>query len=171
MNGTDSVAASRYGNYRHILFCSDFSENSDFAFDFALDAALRNTGCTLFLLHVLPEPDAQFWKGYIYDSDQDPDAKAKADIDAKINRTYRPRLPEGIDFQTVFRIGSAADQILAFAKEQAIDLIVIGRQGKGAVRSLFFGNVASKVARQAVCPLLIIPLAFRLRADAAIPEA
>lgn len=159
----------RYGNYRRILFCSDFSENADFAFGFAVDAALRNTGCTLFLLHVLPEPDAQFWKTYIYDSEGDPDAKAKADIDAKIDAVYRPRLPAEIDFRTVFRIGNAADQILAFAAEEQTDLIVIGRQGKGAVRSLFFGDVAAKVARNAACPLLIIPMVFATRFSALSP--
>ena len=43
-------------------------------------AAIRNVGCTLTLLHVIPEPDAQFWKGYIYEVG-DMDAKARADID------------------------------------------------------------------------------------------
>ena len=160
MTDSDAGRMPRYGDYRRILFCSDFSENADFAFGFAVDAAQRNSGSTLYLLHVLPEPDAQFWKTYIYDSDGDPDAKAKADIDARIERDYRPRLPPGLIFETVFRIGSASDQILAFARETAADLIVLGRQGKGAVRSIFFGDVAAKVARHAACPLLIIPLAF-----------
>jgi nucleotide-binding universal stress UspA family protein len=169
MSGNDKAMAGRYGNYRRILFCSDFSENADFAFDFAVDAALRNPGCTLYLLHVLAEPGAQFWKTYIYNSDGDPDAKAKADIDARIASAYLPRLPVEIDFQKVFKIGKAAEQILAFAAEQAVDLVVLGRQGKGAVRSIFFGDVAAKVARNATCPLLIIPMAFARRQAATHP--
>lgn len=157
------ATAQRYGNYRRILFCSDFSRNADFAFDFAVDAAVRNVGCTLYLLHVVPEPEAQFWKGYIYEADQDPDVKARTDIDAKIAATYRARVPAGIDFRPVFRIGNAGQQILAFAEESDIDLLVLGRQGQGAMRSLFFGNVASKVARNAKCPILIVPLAFTSR--------
>ena len=149
-----------HGNFRRILFCSDFSENADFAFGFAVDAAVRNAGSTLYLLHVLPEPDAQFWKTYIYASDADPDAKAKADIDARIARDYLPRLPPGLAFQKVFRIGKAADEILAFAIQEKADLIVLGRQGRGAVRSIFFGDVAARVARNATCPLLIVPMAF-----------
>jgi len=152
-----------HGNFRRILFCSDFSENADFAFGFAVDAAVRNAGSTLYLLHVLPEPDAQFWKTYIYASDADPDAKAKADIDARIARDYLPRLPPGLAFQKVFRIGKAADEILAFAAQEKADLIVLGRQGKGAVRSIFFGDVAARVARNATCPLLIVPMAFARR--------
>ena len=80
MGGSETGLNRRYGNYRRILFCSDFSENADFAFGFAVDAAQRNSGSTLYLLHVLPEPDAQFWKTYIYDSDGDPDSKAKAEL-------------------------------------------------------------------------------------------
>ena len=161
--GDEKRPALQHGNFRRILFCSDFSENADFAFGFAVDAAVRNTGSTLYLLHVLPEPDAQFWKTYIYASDADPDAKAKADIDALIARSYLPRLPPGLDFRKIFRIGKAADEILAFAAEEKADLIVIGRQGKGAVRSIFFGDVAARVARNATCPLLIVPLAFARR--------
>ena len=164
--GDEKRPALQHGNFRRILFCSDFSENADFAFGFAVDAAVRNTGSTLYLLHVLPEPDAQFWKTYIYASDVDPDAKAKADIDALIARSYLPCLPPGLDFRKIFRIGKAADEILAFAAEEKADLIIIGRQGKGAVRSIFFGDVAARVARNATCPLLIVPLAFARRPPA-----
>ena len=75
--------------YKRILFCTDFSENANFAFDFALDSAVRRPGCILYLLHVIPEPEAQFWKTYLYEVD-DIDAKAKQDIDEKIARSYLP---------------------------------------------------------------------------------
>ena len=47
-------------HYQRILFCTDFSENADFAFPFAVDAAARRPGSELYLLHVIPESDAQF---------------------------------------------------------------------------------------------------------------
>lgn len=152
-------ATSRYGHFRRILFCTDFSANADFAFGFAVDAALRNIGSVLHLLHVLPEPDAQFWKGYIYEVDN-VDAKARAEIDRKIDTAYRPRVPSGLDFRTVFRVGSPDKQILDYAHEQEIDLVILGRQGHGSV---FFGNVAARVARHADCPVLIVPMAFAKR--------
>ena len=46
------------GAYERILFCTDFSENADFAFDYAIDAAKRRPGSTLYLFHVIPEPEA-----------------------------------------------------------------------------------------------------------------
>lgn len=154
---------ARYGHFRRILYGTDFSANADFAFGFAVDAALRNIGCKLYLLHVLAEAEAQFWKSYIYEVD-DVDAKARTAIDRKIDTLYRPQVPDGIDFQTVFRVGSPDKQIIDYAREQEIDLIVLGRQGHGSV---FFGNVAAKVATHAACPVLIVPLAFAKRMPAA----
>jgi len=150
---------ARYGHYRRILFCTDFSANADLAFGLAVEAAERNAGCTLTLLHVLPEPEAQFWKSYIYEV-EGVDAKARADIDRKIEETYRPRVPDGIAFRTVFRVGNPAQVILDYAREDQIDLIVLGRQGHGSV---FYGNVASRVARHAECPILVVPMVFAQR--------
>lgn len=146
----------RIGNYQSILFCTDFSENADSAFDFAIDAAIRNIGCTLHLLHVIPEPDAQFWKGYIYDI-ADVDAKARAAIDAKIDTDYRPHVPAGVNLNVVMRIGSATRTILKFAKETDVDLIILGRQGRGAFTHWLLGSVSTKVAQKATCPVLIVP--------------
>lgn len=165
-----SESALRYGHYRKILFCTDFSENANFAFDFAIDAALRNKGCTLWLLHVIPEPDAQFWKGYVYEVG-DVDAKARADIDYALDTDYRPRVPDGVAFQVEMLIGDAARTILDFAEQQGADLIVMGRQGRGAIAQWLLGNVAGKVARKALCPVLVVPLAFKARMPAAAAPA
>ncbi len=143
-------------NYSKILFCTDFSENAQRAFLFALRAARRNSGAELILLHVIPEPDAQFWKGYIYEVG-DMDAKARADIDARIETDYRAQIPAGIPFRVEFRIGDAAPEILAFAKAEKVDLIVVGRQGQNSIAQWLLGNVAGKVARKALCPVLIVP--------------
>ena len=145
-------------DFRRILFCTDFSTNAHEAFGFALGAARRNPDCELILLHVLPEPEAQFWKTYIYEV-ENVDAKARADIDAKIDGDYRTRIPEGVSFRVEIRIGNPAQQILLFARDAKVDLVVLGRQGHGAFEKLLFGNVAGKVARRANCPILIVPKA------------
>ena len=140
-----------------VLYCTDFSENASRAFAYALDAAKLRTGSELHLIHVIPEPDAQFWKSYIYDAEGDVDEKAKKDIDEKIDREYRPQIPEGLVFKTAFRIGKSHAEILKYAEEIGARLIVVGRQGTGALTSLFFGSVAEKVVKKAHCPVLVIP--------------
>ena len=139
-----------------ILFCTDFSENADLAFTFALAAAIRHVGSTLYLLHVVPEPDAQFWKTYVYEVD-DVDNKAKRDIDAKIQEAYLSRIPGDVQVRVEMRVGRDSAEILACAAEHDVDLIVMGRQGSTQIGKMLFGNVTEKVTRKARCPVLVIP--------------
>lgn len=147
--------------FSRILFCTDFSENADFAFSFAVDAASRRPGCRLYLLHVIPESEAQFWKTYIYEVD-DVDAKARHDVDERIE-VYRSKLPEHIELNVEIRIGKDNQEILTFARDRQIDLIVMGRQGRGALQKALFGNVTEKVVRKADCAVLVVPLSYRER--------
>lgn len=147
---------------KRVLFCTDFSENADFAFHFALDAATKRPGCVLYLLHVIPESDAQFWKTYIYEV-EDVDKKAEHDIDKRINEKYRPYLPEGLEFKVEFHIGKDYKEILGFAREIKTDLIVMGRQGHSAIEKALFGNVTEKVVRKADCAVLVVPLSYKER--------
>lgn len=157
-------AGLRSNPFERILFCTDFSENADFAFDYALDSARRRPGCTLFLLHVIPEPDAQFWKTYLYEV-EDVDAKAKRDIDAKLAESYLPRVPEGVRLEVEIRIGKDYAKILEFAEEKDVDLIVMGRQGKSSLGTVLFGSVTEKITRKAKCAVLVIPLTMKRREE------
>ena len=156
-------ASGGHGPFRRILFCTDFSENADHAFGFALEQALRSPDAVLFILHVIPEPDAQFWKTYIYEV-EGVDNKAKQDIDAKVDAAYRSRVPPGMRLEVEMRIGKESTHILEFARARGADLIILGRQGKSALKKVWFGNVTEAVARKAECPVLVVPLRDRDRA-------
>ncbi|MFP4105800.1 MAG: universal stress protein [Phycisphaerae bacterium] len=143
--------------YRKILFCTDFSENADYAFPYAIDACIRRPGSTLYLLHVVPEPEAQFWKTYIYEV-EGVDEKARADVDAKIDETYRPKVPSDVNLEVEVRIGKAYREILQYAKEKQVDLIVLGRHGTSSFGEFFFGDVTEKVSRKAPCAVLVVPM-------------
>jgi len=145
--------------FKRILFCTDFSESADAAFEFALDATVRRPGSTLYLLHVIHEPDAQFWKSYIAEVDNI-DADAKKAIDEKVAAAYLSRLPAGVEMKVEFRIGPDAATILEFAKATQIDLIVLGRHGHSSVGKALFGSVAEKIVRKADCAVLVIPLSY-----------
>ena len=149
--------------FKRILFCTDFSESADAAYEFALDAAVRRPGSTLYLLHVIHEPDAQFWKSYIAEVDN-VDAEARKAIDEKVAATYRSRLPADMQMETAFRIGPEAQSILDFARDGRVDVIVLGRHGHSSVGKTLFGSVAEKIVRKADCAVLVIPLSYA-RAD------
>lgn len=150
--------------FQRILFCTDFSANAQDAFRYAVDAAIRRPGCTLYLLHVIPEVDAQFWKTYIYEVDNI-DQKARQDIDEKIEKTYLPMLPAGVTLKVEMRVGKASSMILEFADQIGADVIIMGRTGRSALQRTLFGNVTKTVASKARCAVLIIPLGSSERAE------
>ena len=143
---------------KKILCCTDFSKNAKVAFDYALEAVTHRPGAELVLLHVIPAPDAQYWKPYIYNVGENVDDMAKKAFDKRVAEEYAVLVPEGVKFTPVFRIGNASVEISRFAEEEKVDVIILGRQGRGALESLLFGTVAEKVVRRANCPVLVIPL-------------
>lgn len=150
--------------FHRILFCTDLSENADFAFTFALDAARRRPGSELYILHVIPETEAQFWKTYVYEVD-DVDNKAKRDLDDRMKQTYLARIPGDVNAAIEYRIGKDWQEILDFARHKQVDLIVMGRQGSSALQKALFGNVTEKVTRKADCAVLIVPLSYQKRLE------
>lgn len=52
--------------------------------------------------------------------------------------------------------GNPYAKILEFAKDHAIDLIVMGTHGRGAILHALLGSVAERVVRHAACPVLTV---------------
>jgi nucleotide-binding universal stress UspA family protein len=65
---------------------------------------------------------------------------------AKPNLTIIPKLVEG----------DPASQIVATAKNDGFDVVVIGHKGAGRVKEMFLGSVSEKVAHLAPCPVIIV---------------
>ena len=53
-------------------------------------------------------------------------------------------------------VGLAAEEIVRVANEQAVDQIVIGTHGRGAVGSFFLGSVAQRVVHLSTLPVLLV---------------
>jgi nucleotide-binding universal stress UspA family protein len=154
-----NISALPETRLKRILFCTDFSESADAAFEFALDAVARRPGSMLYLLHVIHEPDAQFWKSYIAEVDNI-DADARQAMDGKVATAYLARVPQGMEVKVEFRIGPDAATILEFAQATRIDLIILGRHGHSSVGKTLFGSVAEKIVRKAECAVLVVPLDY-----------
>jgi hypothetical protein len=100
-----------------ILFCTDFSENADIAFQYALGMALRRPGAVLIILHVIPEPEAQFWRTYIYEL-ENIDEKAKQDVDQQIAQSYLSKIPSEVSVRIEIRIGRDYQTIWSLHKKK-----------------------------------------------------
>ena len=148
----------KYPKYKKVLFCTDFSENADFAFDYAYGIAKRDQGL-LYLLHVVPDhPNKKFLES-ILDSIVLEDARKEYEhsLEKDFWDHYLEKAGDGVKTETASRFGREAEEILKFAKNKQVDLIVLGTHGKTGIEQVFFGSVAEKVVRQSPIPVFVIP--------------
>ncbi len=59
-----------------------------------------------------------------------------------------------VDYKIV--VGYAAEEIIALAEEENIDLIVMGTHGRSGIDRMLFGSVAEKVVKGAPVPVLTV---------------
>jgi nucleotide-binding universal stress UspA family protein len=58
--------------------------------------------------------------------------------------------------RTTLNPGSPADEIVRYAREQAMDVVVVGTHGRQGLGRLLIGSVAERVVREAPCPVIVI---------------
>ncbi len=63
---------------------------------------------------------------------------------------------QGIHAQIAFLRGDAATEIIQYAKERDVDLIVSGGRGLGPVRSWILGSVSRKLLHYAPCSVMVV---------------
>ncbi|MBX3172359.1 MAG: universal stress protein [Candidatus Eremiobacteraeota bacterium] len=64
---------------------------------------------------------------------------------------------EGLPLEVVVLDGNPVDDILAWSRANACDLIAMSSHGRSGFRRLWLGSVSEKVARHADCDVLIFP--------------
>jgi nucleotide-binding universal stress UspA family protein len=53
--------------------------------------------------------------------------------------------------------GDVADEVAAVADRVGADLVVVGSQGRSAVRSVILGDTTRDILRRAHCPVVVVP--------------
>jgi nucleotide-binding universal stress UspA family protein len=84
------------------------------------------------------------------------DAWAMIQSEAAAALAHVKSLGVGVNIETVILDGKPAAEIVKYAEEQKIDLIVIGTQGKKGIERLLLGSVAESVIRSAPCRVLVV---------------
>ena len=141
---------------RRILVPHDFSETSDAAVNYAV-ALAKSFGAKLHLLHVGDKIRSEMATEFPLGLDESLE-------DAVRERLVKILTPhDQMDLKPVFEVrgGTPSVEILAYAKEHEIDLIVMGTHGRGFVGHVVMGSVAERVVRYATCPVLTVHSADR----------
>lgn len=141
---------------KRILLPTDFSEYSNAARDYAC-SLVEKFNSELHVLHVLqdlvamaPEPGMAFPPPGDYM--QELEAAAKQALEKHPGNS----LPAGYVVQRNLRHGSPFLEIIRYAKEQDVDLIVMGTHGRTGLAHVLLGSVAEKVVRKSPCPVLTV---------------
>src|SRR5439155_17971122 len=73
-----------------------------------------------------------------------------------LKRLARSRQGKGVRISLLLAEGSASAAIVRAAKNNRVDLVVMGTHGRTGVRRLLMGSVADRVIRTASCPVLVV---------------
>ncbi len=140
-----------------ILTAIDFSENSEYAFDYALTLAKQFDG-ELTIMHVINEPvDLRgFYVPHI--SFEQLEKEIEEGANKMMEKFCGTRLGDFTKFTTTIVSGIPYEEIIRKAEEIGASLIVVGTHGRTGLDHLIFGSTAERVVRSASCPVLTIRL-------------
>jgi universal stress protein A len=131
---------------KKILFPTDFSHCGDEALALATSLA-RDTGAKLLIVHV-EEPPMAYGTGHMYYGPTEPTQEHLTEMLHKV----APKDPD-VAYEHHMLLGNPATEIVRFADDESIDLIVIGTHGRTGLFRMAMGSVAESVVRHATCPV------------------
>lgn len=144
---------------KHILCPVDFSEYSDEALKYAMQLAQANNA-DVHLLHVLPQINYYDWSltGMSAMISEEVYIKLKEDAIHKMNKLIKhlnesyPKTSVSIKIE---EFSLPSESILNEAKDQKIDMIILGSHGRKGLDRILMGSVAESILRHAHCNVLI----------------
>ena len=139
---------------KQILVPTDFSETSEVAAKYAR-ALAQAFGADLHLMHVLENPYASY-DPLSFTPPINFFEELEAQTRDRLMRLLADWEPVHPHVDVVTTRGSAFIEIIQYAKEHNIDLIVLGTHGRGPIAHMLMGSVAEKIVRKAPCPVLTV---------------
>jgi len=141
---------------KKVLIATDFSDASEAAAQYAKLLA-GAFGAQLHVLHVLEDLAAHAWTTEVY-------VAALPGVHEEMQRQAQERLdlvltPDEVKRYSAvvaLRSGSPFVEVVRYAREEGIDLIVLGTHGRGAIAHMLLGSVAERVVRKAHCPVMTV---------------
>jgi nucleotide-binding universal stress UspA family protein len=142
-------------DFKTILFATDFSESSDFAFQYALSLA-RKFEARLLIVHVINEPvDLRgFYVPHIsFDKLEEEIEEGARKL---MEKFCRNQVQDFNNYETFILPGIPYDEIINKAAAEEADLIIMGTHGRTGLDPVLFGSTAEKVVRKSAIPVMTI---------------
>jgi len=139
-----------------ILVPTDFGKSSHNALNYAL-AFAEKFGAEIHLLHVVQDlalfvPEAVMIAPPVAPPMEQFRAAAQSALEKAVAALALP----SVKLHPQVAEGSPVDEIIRFARDHNVDLIVMGTHGHKGLAHLLLGSVTEKVVRHAPCPVLTV---------------
>ena len=139
-----------------LLVPTDFSEDSEQAARYAVELAKRFQA-EIHCVHVVDIPADLLSTSDYYMTGPSGQFVDQIREESKKNlEAFTEKNLEGMQVRTAFLEGSPFVEIIRYARDQEIDLVVIATHGRTGLKHVLFGSVAEKVVRKAPCPVLVV---------------
>ena len=148
---------------KNILFCTDFSEHANTAFDHAMDQA-KKYNAKLHLFNVLMPLDPCGYSTAKKTSDADNSNRSADTEDDLVQQTigalklkYKDSLNDSIqDFEFIVKVGTPDVEVIKYAKQNNIDMIILGALGIPEKDRATRVRTAANVSKFAPCQVIVI---------------
>lgn len=144
--------------YKTILLCTDGSEQAMKAARTAAQIAQQSQACIL-LLNVhspIKEELACFMPWQLEGNQEDTRQKHHPEQETILKQTATILDEAKVSYTTLRECGHAASHIVQIAKEDEVDLIVLGDKGTNPLQALILGSVTENVVHNAPCSVLVV---------------
>jgi len=140
---------------RRILWATDLSPTSEGAFRYAL-ALADALSAEVFLFHVVDSGEVAEHAEAPTSPPRDRLEPERAGLDRELGRREEQVAALGVRARRKVVIGVPAERILAEARAERADLIVMGTRAPTGPSHSLLGSVAKTVIRKAPCPVLVV---------------
>jgi nucleotide-binding universal stress UspA family protein len=140
---------------KRILVPTDFSECAGWATEVAAGIA-KKTGSRLYLLHIIQIPTYESNTSLDSYSDIAESLFVMKLVKQKFTELLKQPYLQGVNVQELVLFDSVYEAISKHAKENEIDLIVMGTHGSSGVKELLIGSNTEKIIRTSDVPVLSI---------------
>lgn len=136
--------------YAKILVATDGSENAVIAVEHAAELARLAGSTEVLIVHVCPGCTA----------DLDPDDRNRELAESIVQEAGKVITEAGIPVRTLVEVESTPEMVGAtvvnLARDEKVDLIVLGSRGLSEFKGMLLGSVSNKVLQKAHCPVMVI---------------
>jgi nucleotide-binding universal stress UspA family protein len=152
-------------NFNKIMIATDGSACSGIATEKGIEFA-RLSGGTVYAVYVMPTASLfSMNQGYSYSIGMNPDFEPMyEEIHEAMEKQGQQAVNDvkglgemkGVNVESVLLEGNPSDELIRYAEEEKMDIVIMGTLGKTGLDKLLLGSVAGNLVRHSKVPVMVV---------------